>query len=181
MKTAEQSQSPGPRGRNVVLIGMPGSGKSTVGVLLARRSGRGFIDTDLRIQQAEGMKLQQVLERRGLDGFRRLEEETLRALRAERCVIATGGSAVYSDAAMTHLRSLGPVVWLDCGVDTLRRRIGEGGQRGMVRRPGLSLEQLARERRPLYERWADLHIDASAGSAEEVAGEIQKLSGKAET
>jgi len=148
-----------PHPNNVALIGMPGAGKSTLGVLLAKRTARSFWDTDLLIQQAEGASLQQIIERLGVDGFRRAEERVVRQLDCSNCVIATGGSVVYSEAAMEHLGRLGPRIYLDVPLRELERRLGDLDKRGVIRGPGQGLEDLLAERRRLYERWADIRID----------------------
>jgi shikimate kinase len=144
---------------NIALIGMPGAGKSTLGVLLAKRTARSFSDTDLLLQQTEGASLQQIIERLGVDGFRRAEERVVRQLDCENCVIATGGSVVYSKAAMEHLGSLGPRIYLDVPLGELERRLGDLDRRGVIRGPGQGLDGLLAERRGLYERWADIRIE----------------------
>jgi shikimate kinase len=141
--------------QNVVLIGMPGAGKSTAGVLLAKAMSREFIDTDLLIQAREGRRLQQILDSVGPAAFRALEERYLLELRCTGAVVATGGSAVYSARAMAHLKAGGSVVYLELPLACLQQRLGNAGQRGIVRAPGQTLEQLDAERRPLYERYAD--------------------------
>ena len=144
--------------RNLVFIGMPGSGKSTVGVLVAKRLGLGFIDTDLLIQEQAGRTLREIVDQEGYLALRRIEEQVLLALEVEGQVISTGGSAVYSEAAMTHLRQKGTVVFLDISLDEVRRRIGNYSLRGISRRPDQSLEALFEERFALYTRYADLTI-----------------------
>ena len=127
---------------NIILIGMPGSGKSTVGVILAKHCGKGFIDTDLLIQAAAGRTLQDVVDNEGYLALRKLEEEVFLGLRATDTVIATGGSAVYSRPAMEHLKSAGIVVFLDADLPTLRSRVNDFGSRGLAKRPDQSFEQL---------------------------------------
>lgn len=163
-------------GSNVVLIGMPGSGKSTVGVLLAKRMGYDFLDTDILIQSREGRRLEELIREMGLDGFCRLEERHVLSLRPERRVIATGGSVVYSGPAMAHLRSLGTVVFLDVPVDVLRRRLGDLEARGVVMAPGRSLEALWEERRPLYRRHGNLRVACGAMTADDVTDAVLGLS-----
>lgn len=143
---------------NIVLIGMPGAGKSTAGVLLAKALSRAFVDTDVLIQAREGRRLQELLEGAGPAGFRALEERYLLELCCTGSVIATGGSAVYSPRAMAHLKAGGTVVYLELPLARLQRRLGDAGQRGIVRAPGQTLQQLEAERRPLYERYADLIV-----------------------
>ncbi|HXV36207.1 MAG TPA: shikimate kinase [Myxococcota bacterium] len=144
---------------NVALIGMPGAGKSTLGVLLAKRTARSFLDTDLLIQQAEGASLQQIIASRGVAAFRAIEERIVRALDCSRTVVATGGSVVYSEAAMRHLGRIGCRIFLDVPLDELERRLGDLDQRGVIRGPGQDFGELLDERRPLYERWADIRVD----------------------
>ena len=155
---------------NVALIGMPGAGKSTLGVLLAKRTRRRFLDTDLRIQEAEGISLRELIEKRGVAAFRRIEERCVVDLDCSRCVVATGGSVVYSSAAMEKLARIATCVYLDVPQDELARRLGSLSARGVVRLPGQGLEDLLAERQPLYERWADLRVDC-AGLGHEAAVE----------
>jgi len=144
---------------NLALIGMPGAGKSTLGVLLAKRVARSFLDTDLLIQQAEGASLREIIEKHGVAFFRSAEERIVLALECSNAVIATGGSVVYSEEAMEHLGRLGPRIYLDVPLAELDRRLGNLDERGVIREPGQSLEGLLAERRPLYERWADIRVD----------------------
>jgi shikimate kinase len=158
--------------RNVVLIGMPGAGKSTVGVLLAKALSREFLDTDLLIQAREGRRLQAILEELGAAAFRALEERYLVELRCRGAVIATGGSAVYSAKAMAHLGTGGTLVYLELPLPHLQRRLGDAGQRGIVRAPGQTLAQLDAERRPLYERYADRTVHTLGLDHEQVVAAI---------
>lgn len=171
------------RRSNVVLIGMPGAGKSTIGVVLAKRLGKNFIDTDLLIQAGQGRRLQEIIEREGLDGFRRIEEETLRGLEVSETVVATGGSAVYSEAGMAALAEQGVVVFLDVALTELGRRIQDMDSRGLVIDPGETLADLYRRRLPLYRRYADVVIAAAERGVEEtaalIAAELAKLPGPA--
>lgn len=146
-------------GRNIVLIGMAGAGKSTVGVLLAKALSRVFIDTDLIIQAAEGRRLQDILDNDGVDAFRAREEKHVLSLNAQGAVIATGGSVVYSMRAMAHLKANGTAVYLYLPVDDLERRISNLDSRGIVMAPGQSFAEVYRERQPLYELYADVTID----------------------
>ena len=155
-------------GRKLGVIGMPGSGKSTVGVLVAKRLGLGFVDTDLLIQQQAGRTLQEIVDQDGYLALRRIEEQVLLALEVEGQVISTGGSAVYSEAAMTHLRQNGTVVFLDIPLEEVRRRIGNYSLRGISRRPDQSLEALFEERFALYTRYADLTIKGQGLNQEQV-------------
>ena len=160
------------RGNNLTLIGMPGSGKSTVGRLVAGRLGWAFIDVDEDIERHAGLKLWQINEAEGFAGLAHREEQANLALRCEQTVIAPGGSVVYSRAAMEHLKSLGPVVYLDVPGEVLEHRVGDLKARGVVIRPGMSYLDLIAERDPLYRRWADLVVPCSAEDAERVAERV---------
>jgi shikimate kinase len=144
---------------NLALIGMPGAGKSTLGVLLAKRTARSFMDSDLLIQQAEGVSLQEIIEKRSVEVFRRIEERVVLGIDCSDAVIATGGSVVYSEVAMEHLGRLGKRIYLDVPLAELDRRLGNLDKRGVIRGPGQDLDGLLEERRPLYERWADIRVD----------------------
>jgi len=152
----------------LTLIGMPGAGKSTVGVLLSKRLALDFVDSDLAIQVREGKPLQQVLDERGYLGFRALEEQVLLALEPRGTVIATGGSVVYSEAAMRHLRAGSRIVWLDAPLEALRARIRDYDSRGISRRPEQTFAELFAERQALYARYAELRIDCARGTQEDV-------------
>lgn len=157
---------------NVILIGMPGAGKSTVGVVLAKRLGYDFLDTDVLIQARQGRRLQEIINGEGLDAFRQIEEAALLAVNCRQTVIATGGSAVYSEAGMTALKALGTIVFLDLPLAELSRRVQDMDTRGMVIDPGESFADLFARRLPLYRRWAELVVDGRDKSVEELAGEI---------
>ncbi len=158
---------------NLVLIGMPAVGKSTAGVLLAKRLSKSFIDTDVLIQAEHGMSLRELMDRDGIDGFRRAETECVLAIgRCDNTVISTGGSVVYSEAAMKHLGSLGTIVFLDTDVGELERRIGDLDRRGVVRAPGQSLRELHAERLPLYRRHAEVTVDCTGLDHEAVVERI---------
>ena len=143
---------------NIVLIGMPGSGKSTVGVLLAKVLGYDFVDTDLLIQLREGQTLEAIIRREGIDAFLDVEGEICAGLRAGRTVIATGGSVIYRQRAMEHLRSLGRLVYLQVELPVLERRLSDLTGRGVALRDGQTLADLYDERTVLYERWADITV-----------------------
>lgn len=157
---------------NIVLIGMPGSGKSTVGVILAKKTSRGFVDTDVLIQTAQQQTLQDIVDTRGYKALRAIEEDLLLHLSVRNHVIATGGSAVYSDKAMAHLKSDGRIVFLDADPATLEARIGNFSQRGLAKRPEQSFADLFEERRVLYHKHADITIDCTRTTQETVCDNI---------
>jgi shikimate kinase len=158
--------------RNIVLIGMPGSGKSTVGRPLANRLGYAFLDTYHVIEAGEDKPLGDVLAGAGLDRFIDLESRYICGLHCEGTVISTGGSVVYCDAAMEHLRELGTVVFLDVPLAVLDSRLADLAGRGVVIGPGQSVADLEIERRPLYERYADIVIACGDEAADETAKRI---------
>lgn len=160
---------------NLILIGMPGAGKSTVGVVLAKRLGFRFIDTDLVVQQKTGKLLYQLIDERGQDGFLTLENEICASIEADRSVIATGGSVVYGTEAMEHLRVIGEVIDLKLSYEELVRRLGDLHERGVVLKEGYTLQQLYDERMPLYEKWAHHVIDCDGKQLREVVEEIGRL------
>jgi shikimate kinase len=156
----------------ISLIGMPGAGKSTVGVILAKLAGLAFTDTDLAIQLREDATLQDIVDRRGNRVFRRIEEEVLLNIDLAQAVISTGGSVVYSVPVMERLRSAGPVVYLHADLATLEARIAAAPLRGIAREGNQSFADVYAERGPLYERYADVTVDATCGSADHVAALI---------
>ena len=160
--------------RNIVLIGMPGAGKSTVGVLLAKSAQREFIDTDLLIQSGEARSLPQIIRDRGCDKFSEIEESYILNLHCRNTVIATGGSVVYSISAMKHLAENGVVVYLKTPFSSIRQRVDSMLDRGVVRRTGQNLQQLFQERVPLYKRWADAIVDTDNLTIPEVVSEVLK-------
>ncbi len=167
------------RGDNIVLIGMPGAGKSTVGVLLAKAASMDFLDTDVVIQSAEGRRLQAILDDVGVPAFRELEERHCLGIAPERTVVATGGSVVYGRGAMEHFRRLGTIVWLELPLEALRARLTNLDSRGVVMWPGQTVETIHVERTPLYRRWADVTIDCAGKSQERIVGEIvDRLNGR---
>jgi shikimate kinase len=157
---------------NLVLIGMPGAGKSTVGVLLAKLTARNFVDTDLLIQSAAGRPLQHIVDNDGYGALRQLEETVLLRLAVTNHVIATGGSAVYSERAMGHLKTDGLVIYLDVDLATLLTRLTDYATRGLAKRPDQDLADLLAERSALYQRYADLIIDCSGLNHEQVCERI---------
>lgn len=143
----------------VVLIGMPACGKSTIGVLLAKSLGIGFVDTDLLLQQREGRLLQDIIEREGLSAFLDREMETVLSAEFGRCVVATGGSVVFRDRAMQKLREIGKVVFLDVPLPVLKERLRDIRARGVAAEPEQSVEDICRERLPFYRKYADIVLD----------------------
>jgi shikimate kinase len=157
---------------NLVLIGMPGSGKSTVGVILAKKTSRDFVDTDLLIQTSQGRNLQDIVDHDGYVALRHIEERVLLDLSVRNHVVATGGSAVYSDQAMAHLKSDGLAIFLDVDLATLESRIPDFSTRGLAKRPDQSLSELFKERFGLYARYADITIKCDKLTHEEVCARI---------
>lgn len=158
--------------QNVVLIGMPGVGKSTVGVVLAKLLNRDFIDTDVVIQSRENRSLQQIMREEGRDRFCELEERYVLSLQCRRAVIATGGSVVYSDVAMEHLAEDGVIVHLDAPLSLVQKRVKDVGERGVAMMPGQTLEDLYAERQSLYRRWARISVSTEGRDHEEVLHQI---------
>lgn len=146
---------------NLCLIGMPGAGKSTVGAMLAERMGKSFIDTDDLIRTTTGCSLQYIVDNDGYQALRKIEQDVITGLQASNEVIATGGSAVYSDAAMSHLASLATIVYLVVPYEVIEQRIHDLDKRGLARRADQSLANLYDERAPLYAKHAGIHVDAN--------------------
>ena len=161
---------------NITLIGMPGAGKSTVGVLLAKSMLMDFVDTDLLIQRKYGMSLCEFIEKNGEEEFKKAENDIISSLECENTVIATGGSAVYGDDGMKHLEEISRIVYLKVPVESLNERLSNIKTRGVVMKKGESVEQLFKRRSPLYEKYADITVDCSALRAEECVDDvIEKL------
>ena len=148
---------------SIILIGMPGSGKSTLGVQLAKQLGLGFIDSDLLIQGKQQQKLQDIVDSQGYQALRAIEEQTLLQLHLSRDLVATGGSAVYSESAMQHLRYQGLIIYLEVSFSEIEKRIDNESQRGIARPKGQTLAQVYQERRSLYERYADITLNNEQG------------------
>ena len=144
---------------NIVLIGMPGAGKSTIGVVLAKTAALEFVDTDLLIQKQTGRKLQEIIDSDGIDAFLKTEGEVISALCAENSVIATGGSAVFSESAMNILSRDGVIVFLDVPLTEIKRRVDNITTRGIAMKSGETLETVYNERLPLYKKYADITVD----------------------
>tara|TARA_R110002110_G_scaffold205066_7_gene417257 strand:- start:412458 stop:412940 length:483 start_codon:yes stop_codon:yes gene_type:complete len=151
---------------------MPGVGKSTVGVILAKLTGLQFLDTDLCIQLEAGATLQDILEQQGYRRLRAIEQQVLLQLPLEHCVVSTGGSVVYSDSAMQRLAAAGPVIYLRADLATLEHRVAAAPLRGIACADSQSFADVFNERTPLYQRYADLTVDATTGSADEVASSV---------
>ena len=153
--------------KNVVLIGMPGAGKSTIGVILAKVLGKDFIDADLVIQKEEGRLLSEIIEQEGPDGFLAIEERVNAEIQPESAVIATGGSVVYGAKAMAHLSGIGAVVYLKLSYDAVEARLRDIRGRGVVLRSGQTLKDLYEERAGLYERYAEAVVEEDGLNVEE--------------
>ncbi len=152
---------------NIILTGMPASGKSTVGVILAKVLGMDYIDTDLVIQKREKALLCDLIRDRGVDGFLCAEEEAVLSVQEKNAVIATGGSVVYSDAGMRHLKEDGIVIYLKVGKEELFKRLHNIKERGVVLRPNETVEEMFESRSVLYEKYADIVVEEGESSIEE--------------
>ena len=162
---------------NIILIGMPTSGKSTMGVILAKILGYNFVDADLVIQEKEGRKLSEIIATEGVEGFIDIENRINAGIEAQKTVIATGGSVVYGKEAMDHYKNIGKVIYLKVDMETLTKRLHHAKQRGVVMREGQSLVSLYNERSVLYEKYADIVVEEGKDSFEEVVANIlSKLS-----
>lgn len=161
--------------KNIILIGMPGAGKSTVGVVLAKVLGYDFIDSDLVIQAKTGKKLFEIINEKGIDGFLEIENKINAELDVKNSVIATGGSVIYGEEAMEHLKSIGTVIYLDVNYKSLEKRLGNLLKRGVAIRSGNTLLDLYNERVPLYKKYADLSVSEAGRDIREVVEEIQKM------
>lgn len=157
---------------NITLIGMPGAGKSTLGVVLAKIMGYQFLDSDLLIQKAEKKKLSQIIKEEGIDGFKNIENRVNASIEAEETVIATGGSVVYCEEAMKHLKSIGKVVYLKLSYEAVSKRLGDLKGRGVVLKEGQTLKDLYYERKPLYEKYADIVVDEEGKNLEASLQEV---------
>ena len=153
---------------NLILIGMPGCGKSTVGVVLAKALGMDFIDSDLVIQKVTGKRLSAIIDESGDAGFREVENRVNADLTAENSIIATGGSVVYGEEAMRHLKQIGTVIYLKLSCEAIEERLGDLHARGVSIQPGWTLRDLYNERCPLYEKWADLTVNCNRMRLREV-------------
>ncbi|MGN1235110.1 MAG: shikimate kinase, partial [Christensenellaceae bacterium] len=156
---------------NVIFIGMPTSGKSTVGVLVAKALGYGFIDADLVIQERKGKRLSEIISEVGPDAFNQIEEEINSSIVADRSVIAPGGSVIYGPKAMEHYKSIGKIVYLRLSYEGVAARLKNARARGVSMKDGYTLKDLYEERAPLYERYADLTVDCDQKTLDEVVEE----------
>ena len=157
---------------NIVLIGMPGVGKSTIGVILAKILAYHFLDSDLVIQEREGKRLHQIISEVGCDGFLKIENDVNASLNVERTIIATGGSAIYGKEAMEHLKEIGEVVYLKADYETIKKRLGNLEKRGVALKSGQTLKDLYDERTKLYELYADVTVDEKGLGTEETIGAV---------
>ncbi|MCJ8498952.1 shikimate kinase [Desulfatitalea alkaliphila] len=162
---------------NIVLIGMPGSGKSTVGVILAKMTSRDFVDTDVLIQTSHRRTLQDIVDQDGYAALRKIEEQILLGLDVHNHVIATGGSAIYSDASMTYLKTCGILIFLDVDMLALQSRVADFGKRGLAKPADQSFAELFQERVPLYRKYADIRIECAGLSQEGVCMKIMEKTG----
>lgn len=160
---------------NVILIGMPGAGKSTVGVVLAKRLGYAFLDSDLVIQSREGRLLHEIIADKGVEGFWKIEESVNASMEADHTVIATGGSVIYGGRAMEHFKQMGSVVYLKLSLEAIADRLGDLSERGVTLRDGQDLTALYEERVPMYERYADIIMDCENLSIREIVTAIAQL------
>ena len=149
---------------NVILIGMPASGKSCMGRALSKKLNMKLLDTDRLIESKTGRKLQDIIDEDGLDGFKKIEEETLLSISGKNLIISTGGSAVYYDTVMKHFKNIGSVVYLYVGLDLIKKRLGDFSKRGVVLKPGQTIDDLYLERTALYEKYADIVVNCNGNA-----------------
>lgn len=160
---------------NIIFIGMPSAGKSTVGVVAAKRLGYEFVDTDLLIQKQEGCLLKQIIAEKGIDGFLSIEDQVNSDVDVNHTVISPGGSIVYCANAMNHYKEIGTVVYLQTSFQTINERIGDPEKRGVVLREGQSLRDLYEERKELFEKYADITICEDGLTLEETIGNVLEV------
>ena len=161
--------------KNIIFNGMPASGKSTVGVVVAKRLGYGFVDTDLLIQAQEKKLLKEIIAEVGNEGFLKIENQVNRDVNVERCVISPGGSVVYCEEAMNHYKGIGTIIYLKVSFDTINHRISNAKNRGVVLKEGQTLKDLYNERTALFEKYADYTISEEGLSLEETIDEVLEL------
>lgn len=161
--------------RNITLIGMPASGKSTVGVLLAKRLGFSFVDVDIIIQEKERRLLKEIIAQDGLDGFLEVENRINASLDVNHSVIAPGGSVIYGKEAMEHLKNISTIVYLKLSYEKVEARLGNLVDRGVALKEGMTLRDLYEERIPYYEKYADITVDESGQTAGETVDYLRKV------
>lgn len=159
---------------NIIFIGMPASGKSTIGVVVAKRLGYDFIDADLLIQKQEGCLLKDIIEEKGIEGFLEIEDEVNAGIEADRAVISPGGSVVYCENAMRHFKEIGTIVYLHTSYNTIKKRIGDPKKRGVVLKEGQTLKMLYEERKVLFEKYADIIISEDGLTLDQTIGKVVK-------
>lgn len=157
---------------NITLIGMPASGKSSVGVVLAKRLGKNFVDVDIVIQEKYGMKLKDIIEKYGDDGFRKIEEEVNASIAVQNSIISPGGSVIYGKKAMQHLSEISNIIYLELSYNAIKSRLGDLKERGVSLKPGQTLRGLYKERVPLYERYAHITVNEMKKSINAIVDEI---------
>lgn len=162
---------------NITLIGMPGAGKSTVGVILAKMAGFEFVDCDIVIQEREKRLLHEIITDEGNEGFLKIEEDVNASLDVHNSVIAPGGSVIYGPKAMKHLHDISTIVYLKLDYEAVANRLGDLKKRGVALKPGQTLLDLYNERTPLYEKYSDFSVDADRGTPQAVAREIIAAAG----
>lgn len=160
---------------NITLIGMPSSGKSTIGVLLAKRLGYSFVDVDIVIQEKEGRLLKEIIAEEGLDGFLEVENRINAGVNVNRSVIAPGGSVIYGKEAMEHYKQIGQIVYLKLSFEEVERRIGNVVDRGVALRDGMTLRDLYDERVPYYEKYADITVDETGQTPGETVDALRAM------
>lgn len=160
---------------NITLIGMPASGKSTIGVLLAKRLGYSFVDVDLVIQEQEGRLLKEIIEQEGTEGFLKVEDRVNRELDVKRSIIAPGGSVIYGTQAMGHLKEISTVVYLKLSYEEVENRLEDLKDRGVALKDGMTLRDLYEERVPLYEKYADITVDESGKTPGRTVDELRAV------
>ena len=158
---------------NVILIGMPGAGKSTVGVVLAKLLNYKFVDSDIVIQQKMKKNLNELILEQGAEYFKKIENKINSGLNIKKCVVATGGSVVFGKDAMEHFKKIGTVVYLKASLDSLEKRLGDLDKRGVVHKSGETLLDIFNERSPLYEKYADIIIDENDSEISKIAMKIE--------
>ena len=161
---------------NIILIGMPGAGKSTIGVVLAKKLGYEFIDSDIVMQNKYKKILQELINEHGIDGFEKIENDVNKNLNTKNSVIATGGSAIYGKEAMEHFDSIGTVIYLNLPYEEIEQRLGNLEERGVTIKKGQTLKDLYNERTPLYKKYANVIIDCQGKTIREIVEEIFVIS-----